>query len=1223
MGLFDTVVWAIAKNAGASTWEEIKSQLRIPLRRAIEETKHVYKSKPGIRNGLDRWFEEGALDYYAGKVFRGEDVNDESVACSFLEHAELGPLDEAKKMEVAEGVVRALVRNLRDVALEGDEGLRFLGRRVEHKAEGTYQRLDQIRDILETHLLDDDSSGESENEIEAHLLKEKELADLLSELPDILKDLQAQRRRGKRSEDIQSRSLPLPSKEREALGLVATAPISPRPEWLEAIFPNRDWGSLINSLLSRELIRWDENHLSVPESVNERVLGAKEEQVRLDEIWVDALRPHRLHPDVAVLIALKYLGQDNVSSAVRSLVDSVYVVEPGSENDLLCSALEPILTQADLEDIDELSDHEITRTYNAFGLCLARNGRNEEALSWFGKLHDHSRSVNDAWGIGQAYINSGVAHFYLGNEEKSESRYDKAVKHARHQGNEDLLGRALSNLASLKADSDPDRALELLEESERLKQSEYDEAGLVSTKLHRGAIAVEAGRLDRAENYFKSAVEEAAQLDRRYPKAIALQNLGTVKADQGRPDEALSAYSKAQTLSEKQDLRYPLRLTLRGKGVVLTQNGAYEDAIPVFERLHELEEKAGNTRASIGALHDLGICLNKAGRREEAQQVLRRSLHHARDQELTKWIYQNHVDLAATCRGVESDLVASRLEEAANGEMERGNLNIAGRLWISASEEALKQQEVSENSDSDGETAAVIRPLQEALTAFQKAGNTEKVVEVYSRIYDFSRSRGSYQKALNVLEEAQESIPDDHPEAAGFEDERGYCLQHLGRYEEAEKAHVQSLDMSREIGDDRGTETSLNNLGELYRKTGRLERAVETYEKAENRAQSRGDEEGRLSIARNRALALSDLGRLQEAKDLIDEIEEQAETIGSTKELARALHKRAILDWQENHSRDSVSLFKSAVERSRELGEAESAIDAGINYSSLLLEFDEAGKAIRTLQPLENIVVKADLPQQYSYFVTLAETYEQNGDLSNARSCWSHARRIAQRIGDGEKVLTSLLSLARLDEREGFTNEADDKFQAALQRVSRPQDKAWVLVSHLDIGFMREDDSMVESLEENIEELTKEYELDEIYIDMHMKIGDYYLGKSRRRHFEGCQHYAAALARAQDIFVENASISEETPEPMSQVGVHILTTLSGLDVDDRTKHLQRLVQQLKEWAVDEVGGIGDIESTKYLLWPFAAAQRLSAETEESVQPDPKHARKVMDEELQKLAPDDT
>ncbi len=1222
MGLFDTVIFAIAKNAGATTWEEIKSQLRIPLRRAIEETKHVYKSKPGIRNGLDRWFKEGALDYYAGKVFRGEDVNDESVARSFLEHAELGPIEEAEKLEVAERVVRALVRNLRDVALEGEEGLRFLGRRVEHKAEETHQRLDQIRDILETHLLGGDSSGQSEGEIEAHLLKEKELVDLLYELPDILQDLQAQRGRSKRSEDIQRRSLPLPSKEREALGLIATAPISPRPEWLEAIFPNRDWDSLISSLSTRELIRWDENHLSLPESVKERVLEAEEEQVRLDETWFDALRPHRLHPDVAIFLALKYIGQNNVGSAIRSLVDSVYLVEPGSENDLLCSALEPILTQADLEDIDELSDHDITRTYNAFGLCLARNGRNEEALSWFDKLHDHSRSVNDAWGIGQAYINSGVANFYLGNEEKAKSSYEKAVKHARRQENEGLLSRALSNLASLKADSDPDRAIDLLEESEELKQSDNDYAGLVGTKLNRGTIAVEAGNLKRAERHFKHAVEEADRLDRRYLKAIALQNLGSVRADQGRPDDALSSYSEAQDLSEEQDLRYPLRLTLRGKGVVLTQNGAYANAIPVFERLHQLEHKAGNIRAATGALHDLGVCLNKAGHPEKGQQTLRRSLHQARRDGLDEWIYRNQATLAATHKGNGSTMVVSQLEKAANSEMERGNFNIAGRLWISASEEALKQQEVTEDSDPDGEPAAVICPLQEALMAFQKAGNTEKVVEVYGRIYDFRRSRGAYQKALDVLEEAQGAIPEDHPEGADFEDERGACLQRLGRYEEAEDAHIQSLRTSRKIDDDRGAETSLNNLGELYRKTGRPKQAVETYEKAENRAQSRDDQEERLSIAHNRALALSDLGRLKEAKDLMGQIEAEAGTTGSTRELARALHGKAILAWQDDPCRDTLSLFKNAVQRSKELGEVKTAIDAGINYSSLLLEFDEDEKAIRTLQPLENIVAEVDLPQQYSYFVTLAETYEQNGDLPNARSCWSHARHIARRIEDKEKALTSLFSLARLDEREGFTNEADDKFQTALQYASGPQDKARVLASHLDIGFMREDDRMIESLEENTKELTEKYELDEIYIDIQMKIGDYYLGKSRRRHFEGCQHYAAALARAQNIFAENASTSEETPEPMSQVGVHIFLTLSSLDVDDRTNHLQRLVQQLQKWAVDEVESIKDTEPTKYLLWPFTAAQRLSEETEESVQPDPKHARKIIDEELRKLIPDD-
>lgn len=1207
MDLFSSLLKEVAQRSGAALWEEIEGQFQLPLRRAISSTKEHFKSMPAVRNGIDRWFEEGKVNYYAKRILDGDDVEEEALAQSFLDHAELGPQSEDEKMEVSLDVVQVLVRNLREVALRRKEGLAFLAKRLD-------RRLNQIDDRLEAFEHDYGVSDASSDQEGSHLLEQEELADLLTELPALL---QKRRSSVHRDEDRDGDSPPLPlsSEDREALGLVAASPLSPRLEWLEDLFPSHDWDAAIDSLIQRGFVEWDERHLDVPEVVANRVLSSENEQTRLDEAWIDALKPHQYHPDVAVFLALKHLQQGKVGAAVRSLVDVVYLVEPGSENELLCSALEPLLTHVGPDEVDKLSDHDAVRAYNALGLCLARNGRHDEALSWFEKLRDYSRSVNDAWGIGQSHINSGVAHFHLGNSDKSETYYEKAAEHAREHGNNDLLGRALNNLASLATDKDPDRALELLAESEELKESGADEAGLLGATLNRGIIAVETGRLDLAEDYFRDVVERADRLDRRYLKSLALCNLGNVLAENAHFDEALSYYSEAQDLAEKQELQYPLRLALKGRAVTLTQAGAHADAIPVFEKLRDVEVDAGNVPAATIALHDLGVCLAKVGRTDEARRHFRQSLREAREEGLTEWIYQSRIALATFHRQSDPDSVVSSLEEAAEDETERDNYDVAGRLWIAASEEALRRQEDSQPESRDAE--AVTRPLREAVETFRKGDHSDSLVEAYGRMYVFYRRLGSHRDALKTLDEALETIPHQHPEAASFEDERGTRFQHLGRYEEAEEAHRRSLEMSREAGDDVGVEASLNNLGELYRRTERPEQALPFYREAEEFARGRGDEQECLSVAHNRALALSDLRRLDEAKDLMEEIKAQAETTGSTRELARALHGEAILAWQETPSRETLSLFQEAMQRAQELGEYGQAVDAAANYGSLLLNFDEAGMAVRTLQPLEGNVYQTDLPRQYEYFATLADAYERLGDFPNARSCWSTAHRIGRGMGTPDPILTSLVSLAGIDLRTGYAEEADQKIDRALERAPNASDKTGVLLTYLDTVLAEDEESRIEAVQERIHDLVAQHDLDELHIDMQMKIGDYYLNKDRRRHLEGCQHYVAGLARATDLLISDGALN-----PMSRIGVHIVVKITSLDAEDRAEHLSRLLQQLESWLIDEVEHVEDADSAQYLMWPFKAAERLAAETDPSSQLDPHQVPSIVMEEFQKLIPND-
>ena len=1225
--LFSVTVEKIGNATGAATWQEIKHQLQIPLRRARNRTKERFKPQPGIRNGIERWFEEGPMDYYANKALRGEEIEDEVVAESFLEYAELAPRSDEEKMDVATKVVRVLLKNVKEKALRGGEGQVVLNRQNERRHREGLRRFDHLEgkiDDLKAEISYEEHGGYPQllhelsealpEEYDLRFLEDEELVNLLSELPRLFQQLRESQAEGETQKSDAQQALPLPHQERVALGIVAASPIPPALEWLENLFPERDWASHVDSLAEKDLLRWGEHqHLEVPEPVRERVLGTDEVRSRFDKAWIDALEPYQYHPDVAAFLALKYLRRDRYADAVRVLANSAYAVEPGSANDLICSALKPILGSLEPEEVEGLNPHETVRAYNALGMSLSRRGNQKQALNWFEKLRSYSRSVGDEWGIGQSQINAGVALFRLGDETAAAKRYEKAEKHAREHEDDELLSRVLHNLASLKIETDSKGARRLLEESQNLKEKIGDAPGLLGSKMTRGIIAVNSGNLNEAARLFREAVEEAGDLDRRYLKALALCNLGSTLVDEDLPSEAVSYYSEARVLSEEEGLRYPLRLALRGEALARINMGAYKQAEPLFSELAALEGEIGHEREAAITLHDQGVCLIELGQPKDARQCFRRALSKARETGLSEWIYQAQLSHSLTYRQDNPQLAVSKLAEAARSESDRENQIVAGRLLLGAAEEVIRQRIGGQTFDSADDSPAEY--LVKGIEAFSEAENLDALAEAYERLYDWYRRQGDFPQALEVLSEARSEIPDSHPDTPGFEDERGVCLQHLGRFDEAEEAHSKSLEMSRKQDDGRGVETSLNNLGELYRKTGRPQKAIDPYREAEKLASNRGDEEGRLSVAHNRALALSDLGSPDEARSLMEKIKREAKEIGSTYQLARALHGEALLAWQEEPDRETVSTFKTAMDRARELGEMEPAVSAAANYASLLFQFDETEKAVRELQPLESKIGDIGPLRKYDYFSSLAEAYERVGDLQAARDCWLRALRIGKQIGNPETIQTPLMSLAGLDEQIGRTEEAEENIDEALRYVSGIQEEGRILLAHLENVCRTGNESRVDFWGERVQEQAEIHDLDHIHIDLHLQIGQYYLNKGRRRHFEAGQHFVTCLARATGL-LDNNEVSH-----MVEVGIDVLLCLARLEVEDHPCHLKRLIGQLEDWIVDEKEEDIGPDEAKYLFWPFEAAYRLAEETGDLSELGPNQIEEIVGREIDRLLSD--
>lgn len=85
-------------------------------------------------------------------------------------------------------------------------------------------------------------------------------------------------------------------------------------------------------------------------------------------------------------------------------------------------------------------------------------------------------------------------------------------------------------------------------------------------------------------------------------------------------------------------------------------------------------------------------------------------------------------------------------------------------------------------------------------------------------------------------------------------------------------------------------------------------------------------------------------------------------------------------------------------------------------------------------------------------------------------------------------------------------------------------------------------------------ELAKEHDLEEVLVDIHMALGDYYYwSKGTRRQFKALRCYIAGM------------VACAKPDVLSKVGVHIFGKVFGIVDGERVRRINALRTRLERW----------------------------------------------------------
>ncbi|MEX0677180.1 MAG: tetratricopeptide repeat protein [Pirellulales bacterium] len=965
---------------------------------------------------------------------------------------------------------------------------------------------------------------------------------------------------------------------RRILGLVATSGMPLTVDHFRVLFKDIDWARYTRTLVSHKLLFKHGRLLYIPKQLVSTLLEAPKERQEFERQWISTLEPLGLYMDMAPCLALHYITAGRLEDAVILLTSVASAVQLGKWNSLYISALKSFRLPKAFRKLKLETRLEL---YNALGICLSHAGRFDEALASFKNLRMLAKKHRKPFWVGQSYLNAGVACFKAGRTDAAIGWYKRARQHGLAKRDLVLAARAGGNWAESIGRSAPDQAKELLRESIRLKRKGRDRKGLAAAELQLGNIEAVNGNHDRAIRHYEKCLAVGERLDLPYEQALSLHNLGNAHRASGRLRKAIECLKRSHRIAVECGYEDIQMLASTGLGCVFFELKRFNEAKEAFTNLLTVAKSTRSLESQVCALHGCGILEILRGNVTLGRRTIGKALQIAFNTDNPHWVVRCLVDrLRPLSKGA---LGAPDLEKLKGLAItKRRQPVIAAQLWTTTAR-ALAQS----NSDPRRVREAYRNAI---LFARKVSEERSRPVELLGELHCWLWQSGYYLDSLKVLRESEALARSSnlHTQMRAAIDQRGVCLQELGRIEEAISLHQKVVRLARSSGDLVQTEISLNNLGESLRKVGRFAEAAQTLGEAESVAVQRGSHESAISIAHNRALAVQQNGDEPSAARIFAQCRDRALSKECWSEYIRALEGLANLACEQARVKLARSRYKLALTEATRHGQAAMAPRIALNYARFLQWVGQPSAALRELQMHEQTFAR--YLDSCRYDLTLGELHESVGNRREAVTHLERAKSSALGLGDDIVIVACASHLAAIHDDNRQFAASIQELEFALTRGAGPKKQADLLCHLLRMYLARGDDKGTEKVFNRARTLAESHNLDHRYIDIHMILGEHQWKGARESKLDALKAFTVALVRAFEILVSERADAPENSTALADVSRHVLHTLTHPKYAPSEKQWSSLSQDLDTWLVQNLKW--HRSALARLIWPIHISQKL-------------------------------
>jgi predicted ATPase/class 3 adenylate cyclase/Tfp pilus assembly protein PilF len=274
--------------------------------------------------------------------------------------------------------------------------------------------------------------------------------------------------------------------------------------------------------------------------------------------------------------------------------------------------------------------------------------------------------------------------------------------------------------------------------------------------------------------------------------------------------------------------------------------------------------------------------------------------------------------------------------------------------------------------------------------------------------------RGHISEAIRWLEAVSKSRPEviDNTYCKVIS-HKGNFYRMLSNFEKSGKFLLESLNLSREIGDESGVADTLNRLGINEFDQGRFEEAIKYYEENLAIFRKNGDKLGISKTLNNLGNASSNLGDDDKAMKLYEESLVLRRELKDRLGIAITLNNIGILAFERGDFERANGLLEESVQVRREMG-------------------DKQGIAISLMN--------------------LGNSFYNQGDFERATDLYFECSRIYEEIGEMSGFSESLYNLGKVEFAREEIDRAEDYFRRGLQISTELRADSYIVINLFGLG---------------------------------------------------------------------------------------------------------------------------------------------------------------------------
>lgn len=190
--------------------------------------------------------------------------------------------------------------------------------------------------------------------------------------------------------------------------------------------------------------------------------------------------------------------------------------------------------------------------------------------------------------------------------------------------------KQLNKMAGDNIQIDPDKALELSQEAEKLAEKYADNIELVNSLINSGLAYMQLGKNDNAKESFDKARALSIEIQYKEGEGDSENQLGNICFEQGLYDNAMKHFVRAVDIRREINDNIGLSKSINNMGRVQERLSNYDKAIDLFKEALMLKGDQDKT-GRVNTLNNLGIVYRSKGELDLALTMFKESLSIANE----------------------------------------------------------------------------------------------------------------------------------------------------------------------------------------------------------------------------------------------------------------------------------------------------------------------------------------------------------------------------------------------------------------------------------------------------------------------------------------------------------------------------------------------------------------------------------------------------------------